>query len=384
MVLAPLAVVGARTKSNYSQLADLDPDRPSVIGANVVKRYFAVGELSPTVVLIDNPGLDFRSQAGRDAIEAVTRRLQALSEVAEVRSLTQPVGKPPAVGLDRNLFERVTDPLIHLAAESRYVSTTPPSRADLNHIARFDLVFRTDPFSEASLEALERVRAVLQESVGVGQPLHGTTAIGVAGSTSAVNDLRRVTTLDQRRMYLLVTLGVYAILVALLRRPGISLYLIGTVVLGYLASLGVTDLVFRALHRGPEPWGGLDWTVGFFLFVILVAVGEDYNILLMARVLEEEGKYGVREGTRRAVAHTGGIISSCGLIMAGTFGSMLTGNLTSLRELGFALGLGVLLDTFLVRPILVPAFVVLVHRAHTRRRGASDRQVSEALISPPV
>ena len=107
-------------------------------------------------------------------------------------------------------------------------------------------------------------------------------------------------------------------------------------VLSYLASLGLTDLLFHALHRGPGPWEGLDWTVGFFLFVILVAVGEDYNILLMARVIEEERKYGVTEGTRRAVAQTGGIISSCGLIMAGTFGSMLTGSLTSLRELGFA------------------------------------------------
>ena len=95
--------------------------------------------------------------------------------------------------------------------------------------------------------------------------------------------------------------------------------------LGYLASLGVTDLLFRALHRGSTPWIGLDWTVAFFLFVILVAVGEDYNIFLMARVIEEEREHGTIEGTRLAVAHTGGIISSCGLIMAGTFGSMLTG-----------------------------------------------------------
>jgi RND superfamily putative drug exporter len=159
-----------------------------------------------------------------------------------------------------------------------------------------------------------------------------------------------------------VTLGVYAILLLLLRRPGICLYLIATVVLGYLASLGITELVFKALHHGPDPWVGLDWKVSFFLFVILVAVGEDYNIFLMSRVLEEERKHGLIEGTRQAVMHTGGIISSCGLIMAGTFGSMISGNLTALKELGFALGLGVVLDTFIVRPILVPAFVILVHR----------------------
>jgi RND superfamily putative drug exporter len=268
-----------------------------------------------------------------------------------------------------------------MGAHSRYVSLKPIDPADTNHITRIDIVFKTDPFSEASLEALERVHRSLNEATAPGQPLAGTRAIGMAGSTSMVNDLRRVTTEDQRRMYVLITLGVYAILVLLLRRPGIGLYLVATVVLGYLASLGLTDLVFHALHRGPTPWGGLDWTVAFFLFVILVAVGEDYNIFLMARVVEEEQKYGVTEGTRRAVAHTGGIISSCGLIMAGTFGAMLTGKLASLRELGFALGMGVLLDTFLVRPILVPAFLVLVDRARARRAGATQANHDEALVS---
>ena len=368
--LIPLAIIGAQTKANYSQLADLDPDRPSVIGASVIRRYFAVGELSPTVALVDNPRIDFRSPAGRDAVQEMSRRLMSIPVVAEVRSLSQPLGKPPVPDKDKTFLQRPCRPgHLRAAADSRYVSTNPLNKADLNHITRFDIVFRSDPFAQSSLESLEDVRQVLTAATRPGEPLHGSAEIGLAGSTSAVNDLKNVTTSDQQRMYILVTLGVYAILVALLRRPGICLYLILTVVLGYLASLGVTDLVFRSLHHGTEPWGGLDWTVGFFLFVILVAVGEDYNILLMARVIEEEEKHGITEGTRLAVAHTGGIISSCGLIMAGTFGSMLTGTLTSLRELGFALGLGILLDTFLVRPVLVPAFVVVMDRFRAARRA---------------
>ncbi len=379
--LIPLAVIGAGTRANYNQLADLDPDRPSVLGASVIRRYFAVGELSPTVALLENPRLDFRSDAGRSAVAEVSHRLLSIPAVAEVRSLSQPLGKPPTPRAEKTLLERLAEQAMRVAADSRYVSVKPRDKADLDHITRFDVIFKSDPFSVASLDALESVRQVLLAATRPGEPLHGSVEIGLAGSTSAVNDLKNVTTSDQQRMYVLVTLGVYAILVALLRRPGICLYLILTVVLGYLASLGVTELVFRSLYHGTEPWGGLDWTVGFFLFVILVAVGEDYNILLMARVIEEEEKYGITEGTRLAVAHTGGIISSCGLIMAGTFGSMLTGTLTSLRELGFALGLGILLDTFLVRPILVPAFVVVMDRARAARQA--ERKLKDAAAVPP-
>jgi RND superfamily putative drug exporter len=378
LVLVPLAVVGARTKPNYSQLADLSDDQPSVQGSRIVRRYFAAGELSPTLILVANPRVSYRSDEGRRSIAELSKRLEAIPEVAEVRSISQPLGKPvgpPAAG---NFMQRLLARTMRAAVDSRYVSTTPVRSEDRDHITRIDVVFRSDPFSDAALVALEKkVYATLKEAVAPGEPLAGATAFGTAGATAMVGDLKTVTTADEHRMYWLVTLGVYAILVLLLRRPGICVYLIATVVLGYLASLGLTELVFKALHRGPEPWVGLDWKVGFFLFVILVAVGEDYNIFLMARVIEEERKHGVTEGTRLAVAHTGGIISSCGLIMAGTFGSMLTGSLTTLRELGFALGLGVLLDTFLVRTILVPAFVILMERFTLRRRGRQRAELPE-------
>ncbi len=384
VALAPLAEIGARTPASHNQLADLDADRTSVVGANMVKRYFAVGELSPAVVLVDNPRIDFNSDAGRQALTEVSERLDRLENVAEVRSLARPLGKPARPRTQRGFFQQLVPSTLKAVSDARYVSAHPMMPTDRNHIARLDVVFKTDPFSTASLHSLDRVYQSVFELTAAGQPLAGTVRIGITGSTAAVRDLTLVTASDQRRMYLLVTLGVYAILVALLRRPGISLYLIATVVLGYLASLGLTDLVFRALYRGPNPWSGLDWTVGFFLFVILVAVGEDYNIFLMSRVVEEERGHGTIEGVRRAIAHTGGIISSCGLIMAGTFGSMLTGNLTSLRQLGFALGMGVLLDTFLVRPILVPAFVVLMDRVRERRRRSSADTEADDLASPMI
>jgi putative drug exporter of the RND superfamily len=386
LALTPLAVLGARTQPSYNQLGDLNSDQPSVIGAHMIQRYFPVGELSPSTVLIQHPKLDFLSPEGRAAIDAVSRDIAKLPDVAEVRSVSQPLGTPtaplpptpqPENGSTNSLLggfpERFREQglravvdevskVVRGLEESHYVSTKA-EEMDRNHVTRIDVVFKTDPFSPQSLDTLEAVRQTVVASISPGKPLEGATSVGLAGASAALSDLKKVTISDEYRMYGLVTLGVYVILVVLLRRPGICLYLIATVVLGYLASLGLTDLVFRSLHQGPDPWQGLDWKVGFFLFVILVAVGEDYNIFLMSRVIEEERKHGPIEGTRLAVAHTGGIISSCGLIMAGTFGSMLSASLTALRELGFALGLGVLLDTFVVRPILVPAFVVLLHRA---------------------
>jgi RND superfamily putative drug exporter len=410
-VLAPFAWIGTQTRASYDMLGDLGPTQPSIVGTNLFRRYYPEGELSPSTVLIRHPEIDFTTRRGMDAIEALSRKLAALPGVVEVRSLTRPLGQPISLpasdepsatatgpqdggkpggllgqlgqfgqGLQRQIEEAqrkgARDAFLH------YVSTgePDPSKAganedraatpevapeDRNHITRIDVVTGVSPFSEEAMETLRRVEAIVHEATGEGGALEGAEP-GVAGTTVQIDDLKTVTTADERRMYVLVTLGVYAILVVLLRRPGICLYLIATVVLGYLASLGATELVFRALHHGPTPWMGLDWKVGFFLFVILVAVGEDYNIFLMSRVIEEERKHGPIEGTRRAVAHTGGIISSCGLIMAGTFLAMLSGSLTTLKELGFALGLGVLLDTFVVRPVLVPAFVVLWHRWRPR------------------
>lgn len=374
-LLVPFAWVGYGTKPNYSQLDDLGATLPSVQGSRVIGKYFAVGELSPTTLLVEHESLGFRTPEGRAAVERLTNRLAAVPGVAEARSLSRPTGTPTpppepiAIGSLGRLFGRGTDTLARAVAENRYVSSQPLDPSDRERITRIELSFASDPFASESLGVLEELSAAAEEFLASDEAFAGSVkAWGLSGATPSIEDLKRVTRADERRMYWLVTLGVYLILVALLRRPWICVYLMFTVVLSYLAALGVTELVFRNFfwNHAAGPWNGLDWKVGFFLFVILIAVGEDYNIFLMSRVLEEQREHGVLVGTKRAVAYTGGIITSCGLIMAGTFGSMLTGDLMALRELGFALALGVALDTFLVRPVLVPAFLILAYRLSGR------------------
>lgn len=399
--LMPLALVGMIAAPNYSQLDDLSPSQKSVIGTHLIRDYFPVGELSPSSILIHHPDLDFRSKEGQMMISHLSLLLETHPGIAEIRSSTQPLGKPetptePPVdespkqtGLLSSLVKnlnKVKDKTIGSVIESRHISTRPTDEADMAHIARIDLVFDTDPFATSTVVNLQDIHRMVVDATRSGGFLAGVDRVGMAGATAEIADLKDVTLSDERLMYVLVSLGVYGILVVLLRQPVVSLYLVVTVVVGYLASLGATELVFRLLHTGPTPWGGLDWKVSFFLFVILVAVGEDYNIFLMSRVVEESNEHGIVEGTRRAVTHTGGIISSCGLIMAGTLGAMLLGELNSLKQLGFAMALGVILDTFLVRPILVPSFLVIWGRFVERyRERRAPAQVQESLpVAQPV
>jgi len=145
--------------------------------------------------------------------------------------------------------------------------------------------------------------------------------------------------------------------------------------------LGVTFAVFWGMAPDPQSFAGLDWKVPMFLFTILIAVGEDYNIFLMTRIDEEQHLHGLTDGVISALQKTGSIISSCGIIMAGTFCSLLAGSLVGLHQLGFALAFGVLLDTFVVRPILVPAFLVLLHEG---RLTSFNRLLARAEIPLPA
>ena len=131
----------------------------------------------------------------------------------------------------------------------------------------------------------------------------------------------------------------------------LALVLIGTVILSYGAALGIATFFFEKVFDFP----GIDPTLPLFAFIFLVALGVDYNIFLMARVREETIEHGTREGMLRGLAATGSVITSAGIVLAGTFAVLGVLPLVALTEIGFVVAFGVLLDTLIVRSILVPA-----------------------------
>ena len=154
---------------------------------------------------------------------------------------------------------------------------------------------------------------------------------------------------------ILAALGL-SVLIGLLRALVAPLILIGTVILSFLAALGVGYFAFEAIFDFP----GSDPSLPLFAFVFLVALGVDYNIFLIARAREETEAHGTHRGVLRALAVTGGVITSAGIVLAGTFSVLGSLPLTFLTEIGFVVAFGVLLDTFLVRSILVPAIALTV------------------------
>ena len=151
---------------------------------------------------------------------------------------------------------------------------------------------------------------------------------------------------------------VFLILVLLLRAVLAPLYLIGTVILSYLSALGIGVIVFQLIFGQP-----LAWSVPGLAFIILVAVGADYNMLLISRI-RDESPHGIRSGVVRTVGTTGGVITSAGLIFAASMFGLLFGSLSTMVQVGFVMGVGLLLDTFLVRTITVPAIAVLIGKGN--------------------
>ena len=201
----------------------------------------------------------------------------------------------------------------------------------------------TAPDSQAAYNTIDRVRAAVHAVAGANALVGGNTAINL--------DVKRASAHDRAVIIPVILVVVFLILALLLRALIAPIMLIATVVLSFAAALGVSALMFNHVFN----FGGADTSFPLFVFVFLVALGIDYNIFLMTRVREEAGKHGPRHGALAGLAATGGVITSAGCVLAGTFAALATLPVTFLAELGFAVAFGVLLDTIVVRSILVTA-----------------------------
>jgi len=378
LLLAPFAYRGLSVDMTYDFLGELSASRPSVQGTNLARRHFTPGEMAPVTLLVYKPDGSFDQKEGERQIGRLTKTLYDMPGIESVRSLTEPTGDPPGYfqpfrksGLKKIAARE------HKITKSRFLT---PVESLAGEVARLDLVFKGEPFSKATVDQLSALESWLDQQRGdANSPWHGAE-FAFIGTTVGVRDLELVTGSDTRLIQQLVVLAVLGVLFALLRRPLICIYLIATVLFSYLVTIGATQWFFAWLY-GPTYYG-LDWKVPIFLFVILIAVGQDYNIYLVTRVFEEQERLGPAAGLRRALATTGGIITSCGVIMAGTFISMTTGSLRGMVELGFALSLGILIDTGLVRPILVPTFLALLQRKDARHEAPTTPDAATKLAVP--
>ncbi len=234
-------------------------------------------------------------------------------------------------------------------AGTRGIADVTPTAVKAGH-AYLEGTLTTPPDSQAAYDTIDRVRSAVHAVPGAAAQVGGTTAINL--------DVERASAHDRNLIIPLILVVVFVILVLLLRALVAPLILTATVVLSFAAALGVSSFFFNHVFG----FGGADTSFPLFVFVFLVALGIDYNIFLMTRVREEAIKRDARHGAIVGLAATGGVITSAGCVLAGTFAVLATIPATFLTELGFAVAFGILLDTIVVRLLLVTALNLDVGR----------------------
>lgn len=303
--------IGAAGTTRY--VADVDllhafrASTDSATGYDVLRASFPAGILAPTTVILER-GNGTLSDTDLAAAASTVRRLPGVTAV------------------------------------------TPQGSSTDGSAARMSVAFTDDPYDQAGLQRIADLRAALATGLpaGVRALVGGDPAVQFDGQLAAERDLRLI---------IPIALAVILLILMLLLRALVApLYLIATVIVSFFGAFGLSVVVFRDVLGQP----GVHPVEPTFAFLFLVALGVDYNIFLMARVREEAKRRGTRDGTLAGLVATGGVITSAGIVLAGTFAVLMTLPLTMLFQLGFTVAVGVLLDTFLVRTVLVPAITGLL------------------------
>jgi putative drug exporter of the RND superfamily len=294
-------------KVDYSTTSFFKKSVEAVEGFELMETAFPAGVLAPTTVLVersDGPATEADAAAAADAAASVGGVASAA-----------PTGDVSEDGRMRTV----------------------------------DVVLEGDPYVKSALNIVPEIRDAVSD---LGP---GVTAL-VGGGTATQYDFDQAIESDLELIAPIALLVMGIILAILLRALVAPVVLIASVILSFLCTLGISVIFIRFIVGD----AGFDASIPTFAFIFLVALGIDYTIFLMARVREEARRYGTREGTLRALAATGPVITSAGVILAGTFAVLMTLPVTYTFDLGFMVALGILLDTFIVRTIMVPAAIELL------------------------
>jgi uncharacterized membrane protein YdfJ with MMPL/SSD domain len=256
----------------------------------------------------------------------------------------------PETGLDHELVvvSPPVDPtpvIARVKGAHGVASVDPPRTSGDGRVMLLPFAIQYPSGSTQAMQAVADVNGAVQQAL----PNH---TVLMAGRSAFERDQRNQLGSDLRLIILLASIGIGLILALLIRSMTAPLYLLATIGLSTLSAIGVCQLVY----------GHLEYTTPIFAIVFLVALGEDFNILLITRLREEVGRIGHGDGTVVAVASTGRTLSACGLVMAGTFGALLTARISVVQQVALVVAFGVLLDTFLIRPLLVPAIAEILGR----------------------
>jgi RND superfamily putative drug exporter len=348
--------------------------------------HIATNMLSQTLETGEADQIDDMVGAWQSYLAILAERFPAIEGNAQLLQLQEMLADPSTLTASQDEFQtsvglladefmtNINAPYLMLSASPLFASFSDLEAAYLNPTGetfayQMTIMLTEEPGHDTSLAAIADIRVVLDDYT-----TGGSGDAVVSGFTAVMKDVKDIIDRDLERAIAFVLAGIFLVLLVMLRSAVAPLYLIGTVLISYTFTLGITNIVFDVVF-GVER---LSWAVEFFMFVFLVALGIDYSIFLFGRIKEEVGYHGVREGVHVAVSSTGAIITSAGLILAGTFAGLMAGEVKFLAEVGFAVAFGVLVDTFVVRTILDPALAALFGRWTWWPGGVPQAQSEES------
>jgi RND superfamily putative drug exporter len=311
-ILAVLALGCLFYSPRFSFTEDFLRNMPSKQGYTLLEQHFPKGALAPTTVLV----------------------------------------QLPAAPADQAAAGQLTGAVVGALSKSPGVATAfPTGVADNGKLLSFQVILKGDPYSSEALKQVRELRATVR---GVAASAGGTALVG--GPTATQADTWALSNRDTLVVAAAALIVVGTILALLLRALVAAGYLLLTNVLSYLAALGTTILITEKIFG----WQHISYRIPLYLFIFLVALGSDYNIFITTRIRSEAMARGLRDGVVNALTATGGVLTSAGIILAGTFLILLSQPVRDLVEISIGVAVGVLIDTFLVRTALVPGLTLAV------------------------